>query len=204
MYRRLAGAGLSSFLVATSLAAQGMQMQDAGATRAIQFGIGGGAIVPRTNARFQEVLTGATGQAYLLIRIAPGFPALRVGADFARMRFDDPTTGTQSVPVGSTRTQLGGIASLRIDLLRGPVRPYVLAGVGAFNIKDVIDPTVAAVASSLSSTQVGIDGGAGLSFRLGRISGFVETRLQNIYTQQQGLIDTNSIRNFPITFGVLF
>ena len=124
-------------------------MQDASATRAIQFGIGGGAIVPRTNARFQEVLTGATGQAYLLIRIAPGFPALRVGADFARMRFDDPTTSTPSGPVGSTRTQLGGIASLRIDLLRGPVRPYVLAGVGAFNIKDVLDPTRATTASSL-------------------------------------------------------
>jgi opacity protein-like surface antigen len=204
MNRHLAGAGLSACLIATSASAQDMRMQDAGATRAIQFGIGGGAIVPRTNPRFQEVLTGATGQAYLLVRLSPGLPALRIGADFARMQFDDPQAGAVSGPVGSTRTQLGGIASLRVDLLRGPVRPYVLAGVGAFNIKDILDPTAGTVATSLSTTQVGIDGGAGLAFRLGRISGFVETRLQNIYTRQQGLIDTNAIRNFPITFGLLF
>jgi hypothetical protein len=179
-------------------------MREAGTTRAIQVGLGGGAIVPRTNPRFQEVLTGATGQAFLLVRLAPGFPALRVGADFARMRFDDPKSGVGSGPVGSTRTQLGGIASMRVDLLRGPVRPYVLAGVGAFNIKDVLDAASAGTTTSLSSTQVGIDGGAGLSFRLGRVSGFVETRLQNVYTKQQGLIDTNAISNFPITFGVVF
>jgi hypothetical protein len=187
-------------LTASALRGQGMAGSDFNQTRPVQFGIGGGAIIPRTNVRAQDVLTGATGQAYLLVRLAPGLPALRLGADFARMKFGQARSGFSGSPLGSTRTQLGGIASLRFDLLPGPVRPYVLAGVGAFNIRDAL----ASGTDPFTSTQIGFDGGAGLSFRMGRISGFVETRIQNVYTKAQGLIDTKSIQNFPVTFGVIF
>jgi hypothetical protein len=203
MRRRCVMMGLGIALSGSALTAQDMAGAELMNTRPIQFGIGGGAIVPRTNAKFQDVLTGATGQAYLLIRLAPGFPALRLGADFSRMKFGDPTTNVGSALVGSTRTQLGGIASLRFDLLPGAVRPYILAGVGAFNIRDALQSGTAS-ASTLSSTQIGVDGGAGLSFRMGRISGFVETRIQNVYTKNQGLIDTKSIQAFPVTFGLIF
>jgi opacity protein-like surface antigen len=188
-------------LISTRAAAQGMGPGGAdNQTRAVQFGIGGGVVVPRTNARTQEVLNGATGQAYLLLRIAPGFPALRIGADYSRMKFGPTTTQSSSSAVGSARTQLAGIASLRFDLLPGPVRPYVLAGVGAFNVRDAL----LGGTSTLSTTEFGIDGGAGLSFRIGRISGFAETRLTNVYTKAQGLINTSSIQAFPITFGLIF
>jgi opacity protein-like surface antigen len=187
-------------LTASALCGQGMPGSDFNQTRPVQFGIGGGAIIPRTNVRAQDVLTGATGQAYLLIRLAQGLPALRLGADFARMKFGQARSGFSGSPLGSTRTQLGGIASLRFDLLPGPVRPYVLAGVGAFNIRDQLTSGTA----SFTETNIGFDGGAGLSFRMGRISGFVETRIQNVYTKAQGLIDTKSIQNFPVTFGLIF
>ena len=202
MNRRLSALAIVSIVHSAGLCAQGM-LGSTDTHRAVQFGIGGGAVVPRTNARAQDVLAGAVGQAYLLIRLAPGFPALRIGADFARMNFGQLRTGTTSPALGETRTQLGGIASLKFDLLRGPVRPYLLAGVGAFNIRDALRSGTLS-ASSLSTTQVGVDGGAGLSFRMGRIAGFVESRLQNVYTKQQGLINTKSIQAFPITFGVIF
>lgn len=203
MIRHAAVVGLVSVLVASTVEAQGM----AGAQQnnhVLQFGLGGGAVVPRTNARYQDVLTGATGQAFLLIRPVPGFPALRIGADYSRLKFGKAQSGFSEDPLGTTRTQLGGIASLRIDLLPGPVKPYVLAGVGAFNIRDAIDPNGNVSATSFSTTQVGLDGGAGLSFRMGRISGFLETRIQNVYTKAAGLIDTKSIQAFPITFGLIF
>jgi hypothetical protein len=175
------------------------------AARPVQFGIGGGVVVPRNNANAQDVLNGASGQAFVLIRIAPGFPPLRFGADFSRMKFGALQNGTSGGAVGSTRTQLGGIASMRFDLLPGPVRPYVLAGVGAFNIREAL--AAAALGGSvetLTSTKVGLDGGAGLAFRMGRISGFVESRFQNVYTKDAGLINPKAIQAIPVTFGLVF
>ncbi len=202
MIRRLAAIALASIAHVAGLAAQGVPGQEYN-NRAVQFGVGGGAVIPRTNAKAQDVLTGAAGQAYLLVRLAPGFPALRIGADFSRMKFGDLRSGLTQPAVGSTRTQLGGIASLRFDLLPGPVRPYVVAGVGAFNIRDALQSGT--LADSLrSTTRIGIDGGAGVSFRMGHIAGFVETRIQNVYTKQGGLINTNSIQAFPVTFGLIF
>ena len=203
MLRHVAVIGVLSAIVSSAVVAQGMAGTEHN-TRALQIGIGGGAVVPRTNARYQDIMTGATGQAYLLLRVAPGFPALRIGADFSRMKFGKADSGFSEDPFGTTRTQLGGIASLRFDLLPGPVRPYILAGVGAFNIRDAIDANGNVSASSFTTTKVGLDGGAGLSFRMGRISGFIETRIQNVYTKDQGLIDTKSIQAFPITFGLIF
>ena len=205
MLRRLAVVAVVAVVAAVSvstLSAQGPAGTEFNQRR-IQIGIGGGAIVPRTNARFQEVLTGATGQAYLLLRLVPGFPALRIGADIAQMKFGKAQTGFGEERPGDTRTQLGGIASLRFDLLPGPVRPYILAGVGAFNIRDAFLKGGLAD-STFSTTKIGVDGGAGLSFRLGRIAGFVETRIQNVYTREGGLINTKSIQAFPVTFGLIF
>lgn len=203
MTRRLVFAGLVATFAAAPAHGQGFgggYEQE----RLVQFGIGGGAIIPRTNARFQEVLTGATGQAFVLIRIAPGLPAIRLGADYSRMKFGDPTRTVAGTLSGTTRSQLGGIASLRFDLLRGPVRPYLLGGVGAFSIRDAVTQSGSSVSTTLSTTQVGIDGGGGISFKLGRLRGFVESRIQNVYTKDEGLINTKSIQAFPITFGLIF
>lgn len=201
LHARPAALCLIMLLAAAPSPAQGFGSgSDYNETRPVQFGFGGGVIIPRTDAKAQDVLVGAAGQAFVLLRIAPGFPAIRVGADFSRMKFGTARTTVAGTPVGATRTQLAGIASLRFDLSPGPVRPYILLGVGAFNLTDAL----ATGGETLATTQFGLDGGAGLSFRLGRIRGFAETRLQNVYTKQGGLISTKSIQAFPVTFGLIF
>ena len=44
----------------------------------------------------------------------------------------------------------------------------------------------------------------GFILRLGPISGFVESRLQNVYTKEKGFVDTKSIQQFPVVFGLVF
>ncbi len=205
MRRRIASVCFFALCAATVAYGQGMGASDYdAASRRVQFGFGGGAIVPRSKARFQDVLTGATGQAFLLVRFAPGLPALRIGADYSRMTFGDPVVGAPGSIYGTTRSQFGGIMSLRFELSRGPVRPYLLAGAGAFSIRDEIEVRGSlAGGSAISTTDFGLDGGGGIAFRLGRISGFVETRIQNVYTKE-GFINTKSIQAIPVTFGLIF
>ncbi len=96
----------------------------------------------------------------------------------------------------------GGTGGFSVDLIRGPVRPYITAGVGAFNVKQTAIQGGAS-AGNFSSTKFGIDGGAGLAFQIGRIDAFVEARLQNVYTEE-GVIDQRSIQSIPVTFGIVF
>ena len=35
-------------------------------------------------------------------------------------------------------------------------------------------------------------------------TGFAETRLQNVYTKEKGLVDTKSIQSFPVSVGIVF
>jgi hypothetical protein len=177
-------------------------------SRPIRIGFGGGVIVPREGASMRELKQGVQGQGFVVFQLPAGLPALRANVDFARMRLEPPrvptpgtTPPTGGVPTEETvRTMLAGVASLKFDLLRGPVRPYVLAGVGAFRFQDEEQSGLSDDARS--QLDFGLEGGAGLSIRLGPIDAFAETRLQNVYTKQKGLVDTKTIRAFPVTFGI--
>jgi opacity protein-like surface antigen len=166
--------------------------------RMVRFGFGGGVVVPREGATVLSVKTGVQGQGFMLIQLPGGLPALRMNVDYAKMKFDRPTTAGAATTVSGDRKVLDGVAGIRLDLLPGPVRPYVLAGVGAFKMEDVVGAT------SFSDTNFGADGGVGVSFKLGRISGFFETRLQNVWTNKAGFVDTKMIQSFPVSFGLLF
>jgi len=177
-------------------------------SRPIRLGFGGGVIVPREGASMRELKQGMQGQGFVVVKLPAGLPALRANVDFARMRLQSPlapVSSSQPAPGAQTpdetvRTMLAGVASLKFDLLRGPVRPYVLAGVGAFHFQDEAQAGLASDASK--QLDFGMEGGAGLSIKLGPIDAFAETRLQNVYTKQKGLIDTKTIRAFPVTFGI--
>jgi hypothetical protein len=166
--------------------------------RMVRFGLGGGVVVPREGATVNSVKTGVQGQGFMLIQLPGGLPALRMNVDYAKMKFDRPVTAGSATTVSGDRKVLDGVAGIRLDLVRGPVRPYVLAGVGAFKMEDVVGST------SFSDTNFGADGGAGVSFKLGPLSGFVETRLQSVWTKKEGFVDTKSIQSFPVSFGLLF
>ena len=84
------------------------------------------------------------------------------------------------------------------------MRPYITAGVGAFDIKGLTDTSTTANASStMSRINFGIDAGAGLAIVIGRVSAFAEGRVQNVYTKDGGFIKSaKQINVIPVTFGL--
>jgi opacity protein-like surface antigen len=173
-------------------------------------GVGGGASVPTTGSVRDALKTGVNWHGFVGFRPVAGLPMLRIAGDYQKFDFKkQPTFSTQPVGGATTATVveqdaetkvLGGLANIGVDLLHGPVRPYVLAGVGAFNVKTEVSGSQSL---SESKTHFGIDGGAGLAVNIGRIAAFVEGRVQNVYTER-GYIDTKSITTVPVTFGLQF
>jgi opacity protein-like surface antigen len=188
-----------AIVCALGLATIFLQVTSAAAQRPdhtlIRVGFGGGFSVPTSNAG--DVLdNGFNGQAYLLIDPGVGMP-FRFNIGYQKFDFKDSFAGP-----ASESTILSGIGGLTLDLVPiGPVWPYLTAGVGAFNVKRTIDGI--SNGSSESNTRFGIDVGAGLKLAIGRLDAFIEGRVQNVYTDE-GVIESNSIRSIPVTFGILF
>ncbi len=167
----------------------------------VRFGIAGGAVVPTSNAR-EALKTGVHGQAFVLLNLLQGIP-LRLNLGYQRMSLKDALAAGQSGASGGTQSILAGVAGTQIDLLRGPVRPYIVAGVGGFDVRNNLDALAGSTASSTSQLKFGIDGGAGLSLKLGRLAAFVEGRVQNVYANG-ALANAKSIQSVPVSFGLLF
>jgi hypothetical protein len=163
----------------------------------IRFGVEGGVVVPTAHAA-DALKTGVHGQGFVLIDLM-GFP-LRLSLGYQRFNLKEALTN--AVNQEGSSSQIGGIAGTQIDLLHTPLRPYIVAGVGGFNIMDQLKAANGTTSSS-SQFKFGVDGGAGLSLKLGRLSAFVEGRVQNVYTES-GMIDAKSIRSIPVSFGLLF
>jgi hypothetical protein len=197
----------ASYLVAALLAAAALpldaaaQLPEMGGAgrRLIRIGFGGGVSVP-TNDVASALDNGINGQAYLLIDTGI-LPPFRFNLGYQKFDFKEAILGGAS----GESTILSGVGGISMDLFRvGPVRPYITAGLGAFHITDQLDAqTTTPEDESTSTTRFGIDGGAGLALRIGRLEGFIEARLQNVYTEA-GFIDTRTITAIPVTFGVLF
>jgi hypothetical protein len=165
----------------------------------LSLGVGGGATIPTGNGG-NTVKTGFNGQAYALVQI-PGFLALRF--NFGYQKFDyQNVLGTTP----GSREIYSGIGGLQLNLLHGPVRPYITAGVGAFDIKGLADTSTASAtttSSTMSKINFGIDAGAGVAVVMGRVSAFVEGRVQNVYTKDGGFIKSaKQINVVPVTFGL--
>ncbi|HTD61593.1 MAG TPA: hypothetical protein VK679_13165 [Gemmatimonadaceae bacterium] len=181
----------ATILCATRGAAQ-QQLQN---NYILSLGVGGGATIPTGNGG-NTVKTGYNGQAYALIQL-PGFLALRF--NFGYQKFDYNGQSALTTAAG-TREILSGIGGLQINLLHGPVRPYLTAGVGAFDIRGLTDSSTTSTASKIN---FGIDAGAGLALVLGRVSAFAEGRVQNVYTKDGGFIKSaKQINVVPVTFGL--
>lgn len=164
--------------------------------RTIRVGFGGGVSVPRGDYR-DALKNGVNGQGFLLVDPPGPFPALRFNLSYQKFDFKDALVAGAS---GDSQI-FGGTGGLSFDLIQGPVRPYITAGIGAFNVQTSYDGT--ASSSDFSSTKFGVDGGAGLAIHMGRIDAFIEARLQNVYTEK-GLIDQTTIQVIPVTFGIVF
>ena len=177
----------------------------------IRVGFGGGMTVPVSNAR-DAFKSGVNGQGFVLVQLPGGFPALRFAASYDQLSLK-PTLTNPARPgedeAGHSKV-IGGVAGIKMHLIPGPVRPYVMAGVGAFNISDLTSAASGtATSGSSSTTNFGVDGGAGIEIKFGRLSGFVEGRIQNIYsgnlyTGTGALVSKSSIQSVPVTFGFIF
>jgi opacity protein-like surface antigen len=158
-------------------------------------GVGGGMSVPVSDAG-DVFKSGMHMQGFARLKV-PSLPVMpRFDLNYSRLNFDEAKVG-----VPGTSQILSGLANLQLSVLPlGPVKPYIIAGLGAYNLKtktDGVSPT------SVSQTKFGINGGAGLALHLGKLSGFVEGRVDNVFTEK-GMIDTQQIQVVPVTFGLTF
>ncbi len=173
----------------------------------VRVGFGGGVTVPVADAK-NALQNGVNGAGFVLVNLlGAGLPALRFAFTYDRF---DYKPAVANGAVGSTSTTnpgssqiFGGTGGIKIRLVPGPVSPYAIAGVGAFNVRDLVNATSGAQ-TTISNTSFGVDGGGGIELRFGRLSAFVEGRIQNVFTQSSGLIKRSSIQSLPVTFGVLF
>ena len=180
--------GLALCAAALPLSAQG---------KLVQIGFGGGMSVPTSNAK-QAFENGVHGRGFMLVNF-PGVPTLRFDLSGTKFDWKEAVGGG---PTAEGQSQVfAGLANISINLLKGPIRPYVMAGVGAFNIQNQL--TSGGTTESSSEMKFGIDGGVGLAIKIMRLEMFVEGRVQNVYTEA-GMIDTKSIQTVPVTFGIIF
>src|SRR2546427_5412095 len=164
---------ITAVTVATALAAW------AGSSSAIQkpfqIGFGGGVSVPVSDAA-DALKSGWHGTAIFKFNL-PGMPLdLRGLASYQHFALDSKAAGSDGV--GKIISGLGNVTYTMP--LPGPVKPYITAGLGAFNVKTKYNS--AGITSPAAKTKFGIDAGAGIQFGLMGLNGFVEGKFENIYT----------------------
>lgn len=159
--------------------------QDATATRAVSFSVGGGFTVP----------VGDAGDAYKPgwnVQGTLGFQPARQAVGF---RFDlmyhSLEADIQGLDSFEDLAIIAGAGNVVLTVSNYPsARLYVLGGAGVYNV----DP-----GENLDSeTKLGLNGGAGVGFRLGPLNPFVEARFHSIFTEEENL---NMI---PIVLGFTF
>ena len=163
-----------------------------------QIGFGGGVSVPVSDAK-NALKTGWHGTGILRLNM-PGLPFdLRGAFSYSHFKLDPASTGYEG-----TGRMLSGLGNVTYKLpFPGPLKPYITAGLGAFNLK--ADPDSSGAPSPASKTRFGIDGGVGVQFGLMGVHGFVEGKLQNIYTDQgfnSAVTKDINTQIIPVTFGI--
>jgi opacity protein-like surface antigen len=190
-------------LVAVASLAPLASAQIPGAGRMIHFGIGGGVSVPVSDAS-DAFKSGGHLKGWVSFK-PPALPfGIRGALGYERMDLKNIATTFVGTPVQGTGTVISGLGDVTLGFPVGPIKPYILAGLGAFNLK-ADDGT----GYTTSKTQFGINGGVGVELHLGQIAAFVEGRMENIYTDQGLSAALGSQEKFktqiiPVTFGISY
>jgi opacity protein-like surface antigen len=173
---------------------------DMGSNRIVSIGIGGGVSVPVSNAG-DAFETGFNGQGFVRFNLHQ-LP-IQPRVDFTFSKFDVKDVTLQTPGASGTGQIFAGIANVQYSFMHsGLLRPYIVAGLGAYNTKTDISgvPNV----SGSSSTDFGINAGLGAVFKLGSaVSGYIEGRIDNVYSSK-GMIDADQVQVVPVTFGIVF
>ena len=169
-----------------ALAAAPAAAQESLGTRTTSFSIAGGATLPMGDAG-DAFDTGFNVQGALHLQ-----PPLRaVGARFDVM-YHSLGGKDQGLLVGEADLNVfAGAANVVLTVSNtGTVRPYVLGGLGLYNLDFG--------GAFESETKFGLNGGGGIEFGVGGFNTFVEARLHSIFTEES---NTNLV---PVVFGVRF
>jgi opacity protein-like surface antigen len=203
MTHRLARITLALFALASLSPIAHAQMgggADMGSNRIASFGIGGGVSVPVSDAG-DAFKTGFNGQGFARFNLHQ-LP-IQPRVDFTFSKFDLKDVKLQTPGASGTGQIFAGIANVQFNFMHsGAVRPYIVAGLGAYNSKTDISgvPNV----SGSSSTDFGINAGGGFVFKLGSaVSGYAEGRIDNVYSNG-GFVSSDQVKVIPVTFGLVF
>ena len=167
--------------------------------RTISFGIGGGVSIP-FGATSDSYKTGFNGSAS--VRIDLGSLPWAVRAEFSYQNFElkPGVIPAAATPGGGTGTLLAGIGSAEFYLWRGNIRPYLLAGGGAYSVRTEYD---AATPAAQSEVRLGVRGGAGVRLTFGSLLLYAEAGVDHI-VPRSGSSGTDAIHVAPLTVGVVF
>jgi hypothetical protein len=171
----------------------------------LSFGVGGGITMP-TNGTGDVLQNGFHIRGLAEMHV-PALPfGLRGALGYQKMDLKDALQAASGVTGGQSQI-LSGLGGITLPIMgSGPIRPYITASLGAFHITGQASDSTGATVSK-STTQFGIDGGAGIKFGMGAAHGFVEARLENVYTQagwNPAMTSLKEARFIPVTFGLNF
>ena len=173
-------------------------------TGPVNFGLGGGITMP-TNGTGDALKNGFHLRGLAEFHVPALSFGLRGALGYQKMNLQDIVQSAAGITNGESKI-LSGLAGVTFPLVStGAVRPYITASLGAFHVNGQADSS--GVSFSNSQTRFGIDGGVGMKLGLGKAQGFVEARLENVYTEAGWNPAVSSLKNarfIPVTFGFSF
>ena len=170
----------------------------------VSIGLAGGVSVPVNDvgSAFEE---GVAGQGFVQFNI-PFLISPRLDFVFQDMDIKDPSIVSPDFGpgdfTGGTQQIMSGLAHAQFNIITaGPITPYLIVGVGISNLETTLDEEGGGT-TTRSSSQVTIDGGAGVAVKVGPIRAFLEGRLANVVNDGE-VIDLDSVQTVPVTLGVI-
>jgi len=170
---------LSAFVVGAALV---VGASSAEAQRPMTIGLSGGASIPLSDLSDSHKV-GYNAAAHLGINMPMSPVGFRLEGFYNKFAGQD-----EGVFTNEDIRIAGGNVNITYAFGGTGMRPYVIGGVGSYNIKPD---------GGTSSTEFGINAGVGAKFQLSGLGTFVEARLHTISGDPQ-------LQFVPITFGVEF
>ena len=167
--------------VATLAAALAVSAGVAQAQKPVSIGVSGGIAVPLSDLGDTHDM-GYNGAAHLSFAMPASPLSFRAEGFYNNFSGKDGT-----IPVPDMKI-VGGAVNILYNFGGVGIRPYVIGGVGSYNVK---------LDGGNSSTELGINAGFGAKFMLGTLATFAEARLHTVSGDDQ-------LQFIPVTFGIEF
>jgi len=201
---------VASALLATAalVSANTAAAQDGTTPRAFTFGVSGGLSIPTGDAG--DVLKSGFNAGALLEFKPAMFPfGVRVEGQFNRFDIDlDDDLGGILDADGNVRIISGTAnAVLGVPAATSSFRPYLIGGLGVYNLRGSGSVSFGGVTEteSDSQTKFGLNGGVGIEFGLSGLSTFIEARYHLVFDKEDDPdFEGSNTKYIPISFGIKF